>query len=198
MNEGDSCQHNPHAIYAEMVVGGKAVKFQLDSGVACNLLPLSALPQGTSLQTSGKVLKKLQRSNTCYTGHSWGNRDQPCGTATPLRTLWSAEGTSHASARCQGCTRPWPVDRKQQQLQAHSFCVGTAHIPSAKHAIVENYATVSTDTVGTLPDPVHLRKDPGIQPVIMPARKLPLSMEEPVKVELTNLVAAGVLEPVDN
>ena len=53
VNEGDSRQHNPHAIYAEMVVGGKAVRFQLDSKAACNLLPLSALPQGTSLQPSG-------------------------------------------------------------------------------------------------------------------------------------------------
>ena len=75
--------------------------------------------------------------------------------------------------------------------------VSAQPIPSTKHAILENYATVFTDTVGTLLDPVHLRKDPGIQPVIMPGRKLPLSMEEPVKAELTDLITAGVLEPVD-
>ena len=196
VNDGDSRQHNPHAIYAEMVVGGKAVKFQLDSGAACNLLPLSALPQGTSLQPSGKVLKT-------YNGATLATH----GTAeVTLINLVTQQHHRVPFEALRGHHMPLLGVKAAQDLDLltvnnNNFkritSASAQPIPSTKHAILENYATVFADIVGTLPDPVYLRKDPGIHPVIMPARKLPLSMEEPVKAELTNLVSAGILEPVD-
>ena len=68
---------------------------------------------------------------------------------------------------------------------------------STKPDILERYADVFADTVGNLTGTVHLETDPTVRPVIMPARKLPLAVEQPVKGELAKLVSTDILEPVD-
>ena len=53
-----SGQHNPpNAIYAEMNVSDQPTKFLVDSGAACNILPISRLPPGTKLQQTTTLLR---------------------------------------------------------------------------------------------------------------------------------------------
>ena len=70
-------------------------------------------------------------------------------------------------------------------------------LPTTKAEVLNCYAPVFKNTVGSLPDPVHLTLDTKMESVIMRARKLPLSMEEPVKHELEQLVSKGVLAPTE-
>ena len=70
--------YNPSTIYAEMLVSGKAVKFQLDKGVAVNVLPLSLLAPGTKIKPSSKILNTYDGSTLSATkGTAKVNRINP-------------------------------------------------------------------------------------------------------------------------
>ena len=50
--------------------------------------------------------------------------------------------------------------------------------------------------LGKLPGKVHLQVDPACQTVILPARKVPVSVKEKFKVELKRLQDLKVIAPV--
>ena len=141
VNEGDSRQHNPHAIYADMVVGGKAVKFQLDSGAACNVLPLSALPQGTSLQTSGKVLKTYNGATLATQGTAEVTLINPVTQqhhCVPFEVLRGHHMPLLGVKAAQDLDLLTVNNNNFKRIAS----VSAQPIPSTKHAILENYATV--------------------------------------------------------
>ena len=55
-------QHNPDTIHAEILVSARAKKFLVDSGAACNILPLSKVPPYTCLQKTQKVMETCNES----------------------------------------------------------------------------------------------------------------------------------------
>ncbi|KAL9968060.1 hypothetical protein ACROYT_G026386 [Oculina patagonica] len=63
--------------------------------------------------------------------------------------------------------------------------------------LVVKYADVFDNGLGKLPGKVHLQVDPACQPVILPARKVPVSVREKFKVELQRLQDLKVIAPVD-
>ena len=65
--------------------------------------------------------------------------------------------------------------------------VSTQLVSATKPDIIERYADVFGATVGNLTGTVHLETDSTVRPVIMPARKIPLAVEQPVKMNLRNL-----------
>ena len=50
---------------------------------------------------------------------------------------------------------------------------------------------------GKLEGYLHLEVDESIPPVVLPVRKVPLAVKEPLKAELDRLVGMGVLKKVD-
>ena len=60
------------------------------------------------------------------------------------------------------------------------------------------YPDVFDNDLGKLPRyNVHLQVDPACQPVILPARKVPVSVEDKFKAELKRLQDLNVIAPVD-
>ena len=60
----------------------------------------------------------------------------------------------------------------------------------------KGYADLFTDDVGTLPITYKITQDPEAQPVVRPARRLPVAMREKVKAELDRRISLGVITPV--
>ena len=58
-------------------------------------------------------------------------------------------------------------------------------------------ADVFNKALGTLPGKVNLQVDPDCKPVILSARKVPLSVKEKSKEELKRLEDLKVITPVD-
>ena len=58
-------------------------------------------------------------------------------------------------------------------------------------------ADVFDKSLGTLPGKVHLQVDPDAKPVVLPARKIPVSVREKFKEELKRLESIKVIAPVD-
>ena len=52
------------------------------------------------------------------------------------------------------------------------------------------------DGLGCLSEPYHIEIDPASKPVIHPTRKVPVTLREPLKKELTRMVQEEILTPV--
>ena len=63
--------------------------------------------------------------------------------------------------------------------------------------LIDKYPDVFNKSLGTLPWKVHLQVDPDSKPVVLPARKIPVSVREKFKEELQRLESIKVIAPVD-
>ena len=68
---------------------------------------------------------------------------------------------------------------------------------NANDDLTANYVDVFNKGLGTLPGKVRLQVDPDCKPVILPARKVPVSVREKFKEELQRLERLKVITPVD-
>jgi hypothetical protein len=66
-----------------------------------------------------------------------------------------------------------------------------------KTEVVDKHAEVFNDDLGRLPGIVHLEVDPNHKPVVLPARKILVSVRDQFKVELERLERLGVITPVE-
>ena len=178
-------QHNPSAIYAEMMVSDKTTKFLVDSGAACNILPLSMLPPGTKLQPATTLLRTYNGSTLPTEGTAEISLENP---ATQQRHLVSFEVVKGDHMPILGAIVVQDLNlltvNEGNFRRIDAVHASVQPLPCTKSEVLERYAAVFKDTVGELPNPVHLTLDQNVEPVIMPARKIPLSLEDPVKNEL--------------
>jgi len=63
--------------------------------------------------------------------------------------------------------------------------------------LIDKYPDVFDKSLGTLPGKVHLQVDPDAKPVVLLARKTPVSVREKFKEELKRLESIKVIAPVD-
>ena len=80
--------------------------------------------------------------------------------------------------------------------------VNTDNIMSVSDAIPAQPDVVSEfedvfSAEGKLPDKLHLEIDKSVPPVVLPVRKVPFAVQEPLRQELERLVTKGILETVD-
>ena len=69
--------------------------------------------------------------------------------------------------------------------------------PRLSHKVShKDYADLFTDDMGTLPITYKMTLDPEAQPVVRPARLLPVAMRGKVKAELDRMTSQGVITPV--
>ena len=66
-----------------------------------------------------------------------------------------------------------------------------------KTEAVDKHADVFNDDLGRLPGIVHLEVDPNHKPVVLPARKIPVSVRDQFQVELERLETLGVITLVE-
>ena len=60
-------------------------------------------------------------------------------------------------------------------------------VENLENDLANKYPDVFDNDLGKLPGIGHLQVDPACQPVILPARKVPVSVEDKFKVELKRL-----------
>ena len=95
-----------------------------------------------------------------------------------------------------------------QKLKLLQVLVNDKH---HKDAIVHDNMSVSTTSdifheyadvfegIGFLDDPLyHIQIDPIVKPVIHPPRRVPVTLKDPLKMELDRMVEEGILAPVND
>ena len=68
--------------------------------------------------------------------------------------------------------------------------------PPTKQDLVSEFDDILLEE-GKLKGKLHLELDRTVPPVLLPARKVPFAIKEPLNQELDRLVKTGILIPVD-
>jgi len=185
----------PSEYCAKLIVQGKPVTFLLDTGSSTSLLPDTCVDT-TQLKLGPSRI--LQMWN--------GTSERTCGTAT-LPVTNPATDRRHKIRFDVVPGGHRPVLGLTDVLRLDLVTINLDNVdrvlaikPSkqtTKEDIIEKFADVFSDTLGTLPGEAHLSVDKSVQPVILPARNLPISLRPRVKKELNRLLELGVISTID-
>ncbi|KAL9958346.1 hypothetical protein ACROYT_G035351 [Oculina patagonica] len=176
------------AVFAEMLVQQKPVKFQVDCGASANILPYK--------HVGGVDLAPCSQSLVMWNG----TRVKPMGTCA-LLVVNPRNNTKYKVRFLVVKENLTPLlglnaTEKMGLLTVHKENFVSV-VENLEDDLVVKYADVFDNGLGKLPGKVHLQVDPASQPVILPARKVPVSVREKFKLELQRLQDLKVIAPVD-
>jgi hypothetical protein len=173
------------AVFAKMLVNDVHVNFQVDCGASANILPYKYVEKehispcdrtlvmwnGTKVKPLGTCVARVVnlRNQKKYDVKFLIVKDD----LTPLLGLKTTEEMRLLTIH-------------KENFISNVFCT--------KMEVVDKHAEVFNDDLGRLPGIVHLEVDPNHQPVVLPARKIPVSVRDQFKVELQRLERLGVID----
>ncbi|XP_014673998.1 PREDICTED: uncharacterized protein LOC106814214 [Priapulus caudatus] len=188
-------------VFARMLVNGAAVRFQLDSGATCNIVPAEVLSQ----QQLVSIDKTQQRVLTTYDG----------STIQPLGECWVKMINHRNDARykvaCvvlqENCVPILGVSAAQQmqllEIRHENIMNVETHegpkVVLTKEVLMEEFKDVFEGT-GRLSGSLHLEIDTSVPPVVHPPRRVPIALKEALRVELEDMkksIIAKVTTPTD-
>lgn len=167
----------------KMMIGGKEVIFQIDTGSTVNTLPLSFAKH---VKPTNRVLKTWNHSSQVPVGMCTRNVCNPVtGQKWPIDFIVFKENLTPLLG----------INASQQMGLVEVKEDNFERVYNIK--LEDEYLDVMKGSLGTLPGVQSLKVDPSIKPVIMPNRRMPISLKPKLKVELERLSKLGVIMPVD-
>ena len=155
------------------------------------------------------VLGVSQRTHLDQLDMRWAcktaSQRRSCG-MEPKSNPWEVVSFQSTTPRTTTSTRSsfWWSKKTSHGLNAtEKMKLLTVHKENFIHAVENSdglkvkYPDVFNKDLGTLPGMVHLQVDPECRPVLLRARKVPVSMKEKFKEELQRLENLNVISPVD-
>ena len=171
----------PKDVKCNMIIGGESVIFQIDTGATVNTLPV-------------KYAKNLKQTNKVIS--TWNNFKQiPIGTCrrkvinpkTNISYSVEFEVYDDNFTPLLGC-------KASQQMGLVEIC---EHNFERVYTLTTNtedkFKDVTQGNLGQFSGKQHLNVDESVQPVIMPDRRVPISLRPKLKAELDRLVNQGVI-----
>ena len=164
-----------------MVLKETSVKFQLDSGATVNILPVE-IYQEVQKDPELKHLKNTQTTVVMFNNSEL----KPLGTVE-LQTRNPKNGECYL-------------------IEYTVVSNGFKAFLGAPSILQFSLMSVNVDNIdwqdvfageGKLEEKLHLTVDKTVPPVVLPVRKVPLAVKEPLKKEIDCLVAQEILKPVD-
>ncbi|XP_062572691.1 uncharacterized protein K02A2.6-like [Saccostrea cucullata] len=188
--------HSAHSVsnsaHASMIIHGKKVTFQLDSGATCNILPHSVIPNMPPLQPTNYTLKLYNKSTI-----------RPLG-KVHLQVTNPRNGTSYDTEFVvikEDCM-PLLGNKTLQHMELLNWrkenILSVRQLlpsPLSKKQLFAEYPDVF-EGLGRLAGKYHLVLDENIQPVVHPPRKVPIALKPLLKAELDRLQEMKIITPV--
>ena len=166
-----------------LMVDGEEVHFQIDTGSSVNLLPKK---YATVIQPTSKILRTWDQGDFKPEGVCRRVVENPRngrkysveflvyeGNLTPLLGLQASQQMNFIN------------------VQTDNF------VPVNNVRVEEDYGDVMRGDLGKLEGEHHLKVRPDVQPVVMPTRRVPISVRPKLEEELNRLEGQGVLEKVE-
>ncbi|CAH8491041.1 unnamed protein product [Dicrocoelium dendriticum] len=180
-------RERPVCVFATLLIQGRPVRFQLDSGASVNILPHKYCPDAEYRQ----IQTQLRMWN--------GSKLQPKGCVT-MKAINPKDGSEHLLdfLLVSGDFMPILGLDSIQSLGFVSFNHDRfVHSCEVGTEIVDNYPSVFDGTVGKFQGVAHLSLNESARPVALPARKIPIALREKFLDELQRLISLGVIAKVD-
>ena len=187
---------SPKKIFANMHLRDETVKFQLDCGATVNILPLDIYqqiyrdPQMTRLQPSHTNIVVFNKSELKPVGRvkveTLNPKNEQC-----LLTEYTVVPSGHTALLGAETVQQFNLIT----VNAEKIMSLSDDSPT-KQDFVSEFEDIFLGEE-KLEGKLHLELDRTVPPVVLPVRKVPFAMKEPLKQELDRLVKTGILIPVD-
>ena len=184
-------QASQNKVFATLTVNDQYVKFQVDSGATCNILPQKYLSTKNVITKTDQILSMY--NNTTI---------KPLGKCNMKFINPKNGGKYRAFVILDGPCQPILGSKASQALKLitveneNILKVNLKKIPAlTRESVCSNYQDVFTG-LGRLDGDYHLQLDPEVKPVIHPPRKVPIAIKEDLGKELERLVKLGILAKV--
>ena len=188
-------------IFAHMEIDGGLVKMQVDSGASCNLLPHKFLPKETVVDKTDVKLTTYSKANLKVLGMAKVSLRNPKNHKkygvqfviidddyTPLLVSTSAQKMGLITVQHENI------------LNLNETVVKTGNQGLTMDEISATYSDILKG-LGCMEGALHLEVDKSVAPAIMPPRRVPLTLKDRLKEELTRLEKESVIvrkeEPTD-
>ena len=188
-------------IYAEMILGGRPVRFHIDCGATVKVLPAKYV-ESKEIKSTKKVLQMWNKSELKPEGVTRVTIRNPKNNKKysvefvvvkeELTPLLGAKASQH-----MGLLEIHPENFTQVANVKMPQSSETARAKTADQLIKE-YHDVFEGDLGTLPGTQRLEVDPSVTPTISPSRRVPLALKPRLKQELERLTSLRVIAPVDS
>ena len=186
VQESDKCLSvsDSKVIKCKLLVDEKPVVFQVDSGATVNVIPSKMVSQEV-VPTSKSLIQY------------GGSKISPKGvTRLVIRNPRNKKRYSIEFVVVKENYSPIIGLRTAEQMKLISVNNENFDRVNAL-SVVEKHPEVFDGELGEFPGEVHLRVDPTVKPVILPARRVPVALRPKLKVELEKLRKMKVLVSVD-
>ena len=176
------------AVFAKMLVRQYPMKFQIDCRASANILPVK-YAEGEELTPCSQTLVMWN-----------GTKVKPIGTcALPVVNPKNNDKFKVRFLIVEEDLTPLlglNDTEKMKLLTVHKENFVNL-VENTNDDLTVKYADVFGKDLGTIPGKVHLEVDSDCKPVILPARKVPVSVRDKFKEELKRLESLKVITPVD-
>lgn len=178
-----------HLIHAIMRVNLKPVRFQLDSGASVNLINKRHIGN-TKITPSDKTLLMWNKSQVKPLGECKLKVCNPKNNKCYLLNVVVIEEN----------LTPLLGAKAAQHMQLITVNVKNFESVAAINsgdAIIDGYASVFSEDIGTLPGTAHFQVDESVTPCVSPTHNVPVALKPLLKESLEELTTKGVIAPVD-
>ena len=189
--------------YEELTVQNKAVKFQLDTGAKCSILPYKVM-EDLGIQCD---FEKTQIKLKSYSGHQIPTRGVvtlPCEHKGNVYNVQfhvvEVEAPAVLSAQtCKEMGLLVRIHQLQDSQPKEQHCI--PECPTvANQNVLHEYSDLFQG-LGCISGEHTIKVDPSIPSVVHPPRKVPVSLKDKIKDELDHMEQTGVIvrqpEPTD-
>ena len=181
-------------IHCSVNVNGQDVPMKIDTGAKCNVMSLQLFK---AIRSNEKINRETSISLIAYGGTTM----QTLGTTTINGVLSNQTHVSlvfHIIDKQVSTILGLEDALNLKLLSLHSaiYEVSDGDTPdSFSSQILSQYKDRFDDELGQLPAIYKMRIDESVAPVIKPARRIPIAMEQKVKDELDRMTRLGVIKP---
>ena len=192
--EINTVRSSTQSIFAKMSVQNKVIRFQLDCGATCNVLPLKDIDlKAVHLQPTNRLLSMYNKTTMKPVGQctlqvinpkTHENYDVPF-IVVNQEDVTPILGTS--TIQQMGL-----IEVHQEKI----LKVTLTHAFGTAQQLTNEFEDVF-DGVGKLAGKYKIELDDTVPPVVHPPRRIPLAMKEKLKEELDKMVEEEIIAPVD-
>jgi len=161
------------------------VIFQVDTGASVNVLPLKYHPANIPLDPVNKSL------------YAW-NGEKITALGSCIHTVCNMLNGRHYSIEFLIIKENLTPILGLKDSQAMRFVtINEENFERVLKIDLGEHEEVFDESIGTFPGTHSLKVDTNVKPVVMPDRRIPLSVRPQLKEEIDDLVSRGIIAPVD-
>ena len=183
-------------VFATLKIGNRPIKFQLDSGATCNVMPLEVLEKSVGsckLQETDKVLSMYNKSMVTPIGQCQLSLLNPKTSKSYKVEFVVIDALCVPLLGSRTAQEMGLIEVKYENIMAVNDKKSDPVL--TKESLVQEFPEVFVGT-GKFDGKYTLEIDPTAKPIVHPPRRVPVALKKQLKDELSRLEQLGILKEV--